>query len=211
MGQGEARGDSDKILSFPAIPSAMSAAEPFLRLAFGLSFEDLYDPAGLARVDRAFAGWLREADAALHERWTAARADPAALEAKPEAELLIAVAPHLDRFVAKLFGIEEEWQDLVESHRRLAPLFRVKRKFVQRRAMLKIKADAAEALDGPALEKEVAALLGGAFDELAFAERILQWLADEANHGPELALAERFSAWAAHTAEGPAARRARPG
>ena len=83
------------------------------------------------------------ADPALRERFDAARADPAKLAPKEEAELLIAVAPHLDRFIAKLFAIEEEWEDLVESHHRLAPLFRVKRKFVQRRAMLKIKADAA--------------------------------------------------------------------
>jgi NADPH-dependent glutamate synthase beta subunit-like oxidoreductase/NAD(P)H-flavin reductase len=180
----------------------MSPAVPALRLAFDLAFEDLYDPAGLARVDEAFSAGLAKADAALHERWKAARADPHALAYKAEAELLIAVAPHLDRFVAALFGIEEEWEDLVESHHRLAPLFRVKRKFVQRRAMLKIKSEAAHELDGAALEKEVAALLGGGFDELAFAEKVLEWQADEARHGAELAVAERFAAWAAHTAEG---------
>ncbi len=173
-----------------------------LSLAFGLAFEDLYDPAGLARLDGAFARALAEADAGLQSRNAAARANPAALAYKEEADLLMAIAPHLDRFIAKLFGIEEEWQDLFESHHRLAPLFRVKRKFVQRRAMLKIKADEAAGLDGPALEAQVAALLGGKFDELAFAERILAWIADEPAHAQELALAERFAAWAAHTPEG---------
>jgi NADPH-dependent glutamate synthase beta subunit-like oxidoreductase/NAD(P)H-flavin reductase len=180
----------------------MPPAVPVLNLAFGLGFEDLHDPAGLARVDDAFSTGLAKADAALHERWKAARAGPDALAYKAEAELLIAVAPHLDRFIAALFGIEEEWEELVESHHRLAPLFRVKRKFVQRRAMLKIKSDAAHQLDGAVLEKEVAGLLGGAFDELAFAEKVLEWQADEARHGAELAVAERFAAWAAHTAEG---------
>ncbi len=179
-----------------------SASLPALHLAFGLAFEDLHDRAGLERIDGAFSDWLAAADAPLHARWRDARADPAALATKEEAELLIALAPHLDRFVARLFDIEDAWQDLVESHHRLAPLFRVKRKFVQRRAMLKVKADAAEALDGPALEREVAALLGGAFDELAFAEAVLAWLADEPAHAPEIALAEQFAAWAAHTAEG---------
>jgi hypothetical protein len=94
----------------------------------------------------------------------------------------MAVAPHLDRFVAKLFRIEEEWQDLVDGHHALAPLFRVKRKFVQRRAMLKIKADEAAAFDGPALEAMVAQRLGGVFDELLFAERVLGWLKDEPAH-----------------------------
>jgi len=125
----------------------MSAAEPFLRLAFGLAFEDLYETAGLARLDGAFRDWLRAADENLHAVWSEARSNPEALTYKAEAELLIAVAPHLDRFVAKLFAIEEEWAELVESHHRLAPLFRVKRKFVQRRAMLKVKADEAATLD----------------------------------------------------------------
>ncbi len=177
------------------------SASPKLSLAFGLAFEDLYRRAGLARIDAAFRDSLREADAPLHERFMAARAQPT-LAYKDEAELLIAVGPHVDRFVAKLFGIEEEWLDLVESHHALAPLFRVKRKFVQRRAMLKVKADEAATLDGPALEAQVAARIGGAFDELVFAQRILEWLGDEKAHADDIALAERFSAWAAHTPEG---------
>jgi len=78
----------------------------------------------------------------------------------------------------------------------------VKRKFVQRRAMLKIKADEAATLDGPALEAQVAARIGGTFDELRFAESVLAWTADEPNHAEDLALAERFAAWTAHTPEG---------
>src|SRR6185369_7306018 len=130
------------------------------------------------------------------------RGEPDALPYKEEADLLIAVAPHLDAFIARLFGIEDEWVELVESHHRLAPLFRVKRKFVQRRAMLKIKADEAAGLDGPALEAEVARRLGGKFDELAFANAILEWQKDEPAHAADLALAERFAAWAAHTDDG---------
>ncbi|MEP7068281.1 MAG: FAD-dependent oxidoreductase, partial [Usitatibacter sp.] len=180
----------------------MPATAPALTLAFGLSFEGLYDFAGLRQVDREFVRWLEAADAALAASLAAARADPAALAYKEEADLLIAVAPHLDRFIAKLFAIEEEWQELVEGHHRLAPLFRVKRKFVQRRAMLKIKAEEAATLDGAALEDAVARILGGAFDELGFAEHVLAWTANEAAHGPQLATAERFAAWAAHTPEG---------
>jgi len=175
---------------------------PALSLAFGLAFEDLYSRSGLERLDSEFLQAVGGADGALAERLRAARAAPGSLEYKAEAELLIAVAPHLDAFVAKLFGIEDEWQELFERHHRLAPLFRVKRKFVQRRAMLKIKADAAAGLDGEALFAQVTQLLGGAFDELTFAQRVLAWLADEAAHAAELAVAEQFAAWAAHTEEG---------
>ncbi len=180
----------------------MPVSAPPLSLAFGLSFADLYGPEGLARIDREFLSWIGQADEALAARLRTARADPSALVYKDEADLLIAAAPHLDRFVARLFAIEDEWQDLVESHHRLAPLFRVKRKFVQRRAMLKIKSDEAATFDGAALEAGVASAIGGAFDELVFAQRVLAWQADEAAHGAELALAERFAAWAAHTPEG---------
>jgi NADPH-dependent glutamate synthase beta subunit-like oxidoreductase/NAD(P)H-flavin reductase len=173
-----------------------------LALSFGFTFEDLHDPAGLARLDAEFGRWLSAADGAVAGRYAAARADPSSLAYKEEADLLIAVAPHLDRFIARLFDIEEEWQDLVDGHHVLAPLFRAKRKFVQRRAMLKHKADAAAAFDGPALEGEVATLIGGKFDELAFANAALGWMANESAHAAELDLAERFAAWAAHTPDG---------
>src|SRR5205809_921012 len=65
-----------------------------------------------------------------------------------------------------------------------------------------VQADAAASLDGRALEAQVAALLGGSFDELRFAEKILEWQKDEPANADALALAERFSAWAAHTEEG---------
>ena len=180
----------------------MSPSSPSLALAFGLAFEDLHHRAGLERVDAAFGAWVAQADETLHDRWQAARQDPPSLDAKAEAELLIALAPHLDRFAAKLFAIEDEWQDLVDGHHELAPLFRVKRKFVQRRAMLKIKADEAEGLDGDALLADVTARLGGTFEELAFARTVLDWLHDEGAHAGDLEAAERFAAWAAHSAEG---------
>jgi NADPH-dependent glutamate synthase beta subunit-like oxidoreductase/NAD(P)H-flavin reductase len=180
----------------------MSHRLPELSLAFGLRFEDLYEREGLQQVDQRFLERLRESDAAACERLLAARAAPQAMAYLEEAELLIGIAPVVDRFVAELFGIEDAWEALAAAHHELAPLFRVKRKFVQRRAMLKIKADAAAALDGPALERDVAARIGGVFDELRFAEHVLRWIADEASHRDDLEAAERFSAWAAHTDEG---------
>ena len=178
-------------------PSAAS-----LSLAFGFRFEDLYDREGLARLDTKFLDALAIADAGLRDRLVAARAAPESLAQKEEAELLLAVAPVLDDFVAELFGIGADLDRLVAAHTETEPLFRVKRKFVQRRAMLKIKADEAAKFDGPALEAEVAGKLGGHFDELAFARAVLDWQADEGAHAASLALAERFCAWAAHTAEG---------
>jgi NADPH-dependent glutamate synthase beta subunit-like oxidoreductase/NAD(P)H-flavin reductase len=178
-----------------------SAAAP-LNLAFGTRFEDLYDSGGLARLDEKFMAALGAADPDLKARLVAARAAPESLATKEEAELLLAVSPILDDFIAELFGIEAEVDRLVAAHTETEPIFRVKRKFVQRRAMLKIKADEAATFDGPALEAELAARLGGRFEELAFSRAVLEWQADEPAHGEALALAERYCAWAAHTSEG---------
>ena len=58
---------------------------------------------------------LREpmADAAL--RLLAARAAPDSVEAKDESDLIVALGPHVDGFVATLFGIEAETQAQVEQ------------------------------------------------------------------------------------------------
>ena len=173
-----------------------------LSLSFDTRFEDLYDTDGLARLDARFLSVLASENPDLHARLVAARAAPDALPAREEAELLLAVSPVLDDFVATLFGIGPDLDRLVAAHTEAEPLFRVKRKFVQRRAMLKIKADEAATLDGPALEAELAAVLGGRFEELAFARAVLEWQADEAANADALALAERYCAWAAHTSVG---------
>src|SRR4051812_34352595 len=108
-----------KIEVHSAANPSMPSSAVRLELAFGLDFNDLYRREGLERVDRAFRQSLLEADAALAERYEAARAAPDTLAYKAEAELLMAVSPHFDRFVARLFAIEDEWQDLHESHHAL--------------------------------------------------------------------------------------------
>jgi len=173
-----------------------------LALAHGFAFADLYRREGLERLDAAFVERLGADDAPLRARLLAARAAPDALGAKDESALILELAPHLERFVAGLFGIEKEAQGLARRHEELAPVYAVKRQFVQRRAANKIKPEAAAALDGAQLERELRRLFGGRFDELAFAQHVTRWLADEAAHAHELDLATRYAAWALHTDEG---------
>src|SRR4051794_27429801 len=112
-----------------------------LKLAFGLTFTDLYAVDGLRRVDAQFMQSLAQSDAPLASRLDAARADPQSLGRREESELLIAVAPHLEDWVARLFGIEREVRALQAEQNELAPLFACKRQVVQRKAMNKYKAD----------------------------------------------------------------------
>ena len=167
-----------------------------MSLAFNTKPEDLYAREGLVRLDARFLAFLDEADAALRGRLEAARRDPATLVAKAESELLIAIAPHLEDFLAQLFGIVPEAQALAARHHELAPLYSVKRLFVQRRAMHKVK-------------PEDASPAGFGFTtELDFANRVTAWLADEEANATQLEGAARYAAWAVSTPEGKAKHRA---
>jgi NADPH-dependent glutamate synthase beta subunit-like oxidoreductase/NAD(P)H-flavin reductase len=173
-----------------------------LTLDFGLSFRDLYDRTSLIRLDGAFLEFLARADSTLRDRLEAARRDPGLLSARDESELLLALAPHLDPFVGRLFGIESAVQALSRRHHELAPLYQVKRLFVQRRAMHKIRAADAGTFDGAALQAQLEAAMGTPFTELAFAQHVSGWLKDEPAHVEVLDIALRYAAWAAHTDAG---------
>ncbi|HVJ75378.1 MAG TPA: FAD-dependent oxidoreductase, partial [Casimicrobiaceae bacterium] len=182
-----------------------------LRLSHGLEFADLYTTAGAEALDRLFVAHLTAADAALATKLAEARGNPALLGNRAEGDLLIAIAPHLEDFLASLFGIEEEVRALEAAHHALAPLYAVKRQFVQRKAMTAHKADAAATFDGPALRAALEARIGapivGRHHELAFANAVAAWLKDEAGNADALDLALRYAAWAAHTPAGRAAHR----
>jgi NADPH-dependent glutamate synthase beta subunit-like oxidoreductase/NAD(P)H-flavin reductase len=179
-----------------------------LQLAHGLTFDDLYTRDGLVRLDAAFRAHLAETDADLAGRLTAARADPDALGGKDESALLLDLAPHLDDFVANLFGIGAAARTLAEAHNALSPLYACKRNFVQRRALKGVQPDQAATLDGPALGRRLAALTGqdpaGPAGERAFAHYVMDWLEDEAAHAETLDLAAQYAAWAVHAPEGQA-------
>ncbi|HEX5320643.1 MAG TPA: FAD-dependent oxidoreductase, partial [Stellaceae bacterium] len=104
-------------------------------------------------------------------------------------------------------GIEAEMRAMQARHDRLAPLFSVKRLFVQRRAVKEIKEDAAAALDGAGLVAEIEGLIGSGTEDIAtragilawelrYAERVAGWLDDEAANAAAIQAALRYGAWA---------------
>jgi hypothetical protein len=167
-----------------------------LALKHGLEFDDLYRRDGLARIDALFVEHLRDGDVELHNRLLTARRDPGALEGKAESEIIIDLAPHLEDFIGDLFGIAAEIAALQARHHELAPIYSVKRLFVQRRAVKGMTAAQAEALDGAALAGALEAKFGEALTEFSFATHVARWLDDEATHQDSLDLAARYAAWA---------------
>ena len=161
-----------------------------MKLGFGLDFAALYKRDGLEKVDDAFLAELAASDIGLWARLNDARREPARLDAKAESQLLLDLAPHTDDFLGKLFGISAEVSALAERHHELAPLFEVKRQFVQRAAAKAFDAAAASAIDGEKIGIELEPLVGAALGdigrdaiaafELAFARNVKRWQADDA-------------------------------
>jgi len=191
----------------------IAAAEraPVPDASFGLTFAELYTVEGAVRVDALFIDALRAADPALAARLAAARSAAEPLAAKDESALLIDVAPHVEDFLARLFGIVADVHALEAQHHALAPLFAVKRQFVQRKAMNAYKADVAATFDGSALRAAIDDAIGPTDGvqgfELAFARAVTQWSLDETVNAGRIDVAQRYAAWASHTAAGKAAHR----
>src|SRR3984893_1646037 len=181
-----------------------------LVLQHALAFPDIYVRDGLVRLDRAFVSHLAGTDIGLHDRLMTARRDPDVIEGCDETSLLVDLAPHLEDFIGELFGIEAEVRALQARHHKLAPLYSVKRLFVQRRAVKGVKEADAVAIDGPGLARELDRLMGGLPDadvpvtawEHSYAQHVTDWLADEAGNEGTLDAAQRYAAWATLSPEG---------
>jgi len=173
-----------------------------LKLAFGFSFEDLYAREALARLDRVFLDRLGEAAPELLTRLKEARENPASVAGKPESELIIAIAPYVDDFIGELFGIGPELRALQASHHELAPLYSVKRRFVQRKALTGQTLEKAIGIDGVATAHELEAFLLEALTEFSYARHVSRWLDAEAEHAEPLRLAAQYAVWATLTPAG---------
>src|SRR5919112_2798910 len=152
----------------------------------GFTYGDLYRPARLRALAEAFYAEVEREDAALHAslaEYVAARGENLK-GTKAESELLIEAAPHLSRFIARLFRVEEERERLAEGIRAQDPVFQFKQ-FVQRRATKSFPAERAAAVDVEAADAALEALRRAAFaDTLAddrelgvarMAARLLEW------------------------------------
>ena len=168
-------------------------------LGFGASFASLATRDGLIEIDRAFLAQLQDKDAALFDRLLTARAEPAALDAKAEGELVVAVGRHVGPFVAELFGIEKECGLVADLTRELDRISTTKRLFVQRQAVKKYSD--VSTFDGAALRADLEARLGATLTEQRFADAVTAWEADAAAHEADLDVALRYAAWLAEGRE----------
>ncbi|MGD9905690.1 MAG: pyridine nucleotide-disulfide oxidoreductase [Vicinamibacterales bacterium] len=109
------------------------------------SFADLHRPDRLADLHARFVDEVRAVEPALWDRWEAHRRDPAVLGPVERSALLVAMAPYVSRFVARLFAVGDEAERLAAATRAYDDLFRFKIDFVRRRAVPLLKGGAAVA------------------------------------------------------------------
>jgi NADPH-dependent glutamate synthase beta subunit-like oxidoreductase/NAD(P)H-flavin reductase len=155
---------------------------------------ELYSTSGMKNLDARF---LETLDAELKSRLLAARATPPA--GKPESELILALAPYVEIFIAKTFGIEQELAESARAQEKLAPVFKCKRLFVQRRAAKAFKAEEVRTWREEDLGFRIQD--SGEEFEIAFSEATLPLL-EEGADAAKLDAALRYAAWALYHPEG---------
>ncbi|HVY17040.1 MAG TPA: FAD-dependent oxidoreductase [Rhodopila sp.] len=170
-------------------------SSPFDGLGFGFTFADLSRRDGLIRLDQQFLSLLENDDPGLRQQLLAARAEPDSVAGRAESDLIVALGPHLNGFVATLFGVQAETDALLRDTLALDPIHACKRLFVQRQAVKKYPDPAG--FDGDALRQALEPRLGGPLTEQNFAAY--------AATQPEDDDALRYAAWATLTPAGQAA------
>jgi hypothetical protein len=127
----------------------------------GFKYSDLFDAERLGELAEKFYDELAQENALLHKALIEyIETGGAGYESRVESNILTDSAPYLSRFIAKMFGITREREELEILIREQDPIWKYKF-FVQRRAIKKYPADKIGELN----ERELSAAL----NELKFA------------------------------------------
>jgi NADPH-dependent glutamate synthase beta subunit-like oxidoreductase/NAD(P)H-flavin reductase len=108
----------------------------------GFTFAELHRPARLRDLYHRFVEQVKAAEPELWTAWEQYRDVPDSLSPVARGNLVVAMAPHVSRFVSGLFSVGPDAAALVEQTRAYDALFRFKIDFVRRRALPLLKGGA---------------------------------------------------------------------
>jgi NAD(P)H-flavin reductase/NADPH-dependent glutamate synthase beta subunit-like oxidoreductase len=109
----------------------------------GFTYADLYQPSRLRDLHEIFCARVAVDDPSLWALWDVYRTRPESVASPIErSDLIVRMAPHLSRFLAGLFGVNDAAGDVAVRTHRLDPLFRFKIDFVRKRALPLVKGGA---------------------------------------------------------------------
>ncbi|QKX01510.1 glutamate synthase subunit beta [Wolbachia endosymbiont of Cruorifilaria tuberocauda] len=194
-----------------------------MQLNFNISFSDLYTRNGLIRLDRIFLDYIKSCDGNLFSLLVEARKKAASflvsfklasanstelskclglesskqsisnVQMMMDSQLIVDLSYLLDKFIAKLFNIEKEVEELREECNDFALIYKCKRLFVHRYALKKY-ADIAN-IDINYITRELNRFLPLPVTEKKFAKQVIYWLENKENHKSEIELAAQYAAW----------------
>ncbi len=123
----------------------------------GFSFADLHQPARLRELHQRFVEQVKATEPELWSEWARYCEVPESLTPVRRGNIVVAMAPHVSRFIAALFSVGADAEALAEATRAYDVLFRFKIDFVRRRALplLKGGAHVEAGADDHALAEEI--------------------------------------------------------
>ncbi len=190
-----------------------------MQLNFNISFSNLYTRNGLIKLDETFLNYIKSCDESLfcsliEAREKAASSSmssqchppssqcltlgsrkqegwiPVSATWMTDSQLIIDLSYLLDEFIAKLFNIEKEIEELKKKHNNFALIYKCKRLFVQRYALKKYTNVAN--ID---ITNKLSHFLTLPTTEKNFAEQVMHWFEDKENHKEEIELAAQYAVW----------------
>ena len=108
----------------------------------GFTFADLHQPARLRDLYGRFVDQVTAVEPELWAQWQQYREVPESLSPIARGNIVVAMAPHVSRFVSALFAVGHDVDALVAATRAYDILFRFKIDFVRRRALPLLKGGA---------------------------------------------------------------------
>ncbi|QTP62094.1 FAD-dependent oxidoreductase [Wolbachia endosymbiont of Wiebesia pumilae] len=187
-----------------------------MKLNFKISFSNLYTRNGLTKLDETFLNYIKSCDESLFCSLIEAREKAASSSMSSQchppssqcltlgsrkqeersatwmtdSQLIIDLSYLLDGFIAKLFNIEKEIEELKKKHNDFAVIYKCKRLFVQRYALKKYTNVA-----NINITNKLSPFLTLPTTEKNFAEQVMHWFEDKENHKEEIELAVQYAAW----------------
>lgn len=162
-------------------------------------FNRLRDEKNLAELDAEFLSELRTQDPELAAAVLAWRQDPDQCDKRRYSRFLVLIAPILQAFLVRLFGIESEAEALEQAATDRRPIFAFKAWYVHKHARRRQRQPEAlrpfETLDTWLRQHCYAATGQTVLTEVAVATLGMQWQADEAQNSAQI---ERLIEWCVH-------------
>jgi NADPH-dependent glutamate synthase beta subunit-like oxidoreductase/NAD(P)H-flavin reductase len=127
----------------------------------GFTWSDLSKPTGLKRLFDCFCDELQQSDVTLSERYQSylTNADIAAID---ESQILVDLAPKVSSFIAKLFCLESQTEQIKANESSLEIISLFKRDFITRKILKKYKAKDVCSFDEAKLHKQVSRIINDA-------------------------------------------------